>query len=671
MIPKNRIKFLFFNIFLIAIFFPSMASSEIFCVQSQNDLINALDVASGNNENDILHIVEGAELDNFTLPSEVGHLIQLKGSYSSNCVDRTNAPKTVSQLNQPMSPQKSSTMPQQNTTGPIPPKEVLAKTEIVSGAALSGGVDITVLGVPGYAWRHGCGPTAVGMVVGFWDETGCSDLFDGGSSTQTSSVDQGIASEGSSSNPLHYEDYSLPLDSYPNMSLDKSELPAGDEHISDSIADFMYTSWSSSNNYYGWSWSNHIEQSFSNYAQLRNSSYVPSTQTYYYGSTLTWGVLTSEIDAQRPMVFLVDSSGSGSTDHFVTVVGYRLDGTTQYYGCLDTWSPYDTIRWVRFRGLSSGYSWGVWGGYSFQLTCTNDTPDFTPNDLTGDGTADVLIRNSNFGVLYMIKMDSGTADFESVSALDKTAWNVAGLGDLTSDGTADVLIRHNTFGVLYMIEMDGAIPIISSVTGLDKATWDVEGIADLTGDGTDDILIRHTTAGVLYMVKMDSGSTVIAPVTALDKTTWSVEGMGDLTGDGTADILIRNNTFGVLFMVKMDSGTATFESVSALDKTAWGVAGVGDLTGDGTADILIRHTTFGTLYMINMDGATPAIASVTGLDKTTWDVENVSDLTGDGKEDILIRHTTAGVLYMVKMDSGTAVIAPVTALDKATWNVMP
>ncbi len=295
----------------------------------------------------------------------------------------------------------------------------------------------------------------------------------------------------------------------------------------------------------------------------------------------------------------------------------------------------------------------------------------TKGDLSGDGTADVLIRNNTFGVLYMVKMDSGTAAFESVSALDKTAWDVAGIGDITGDATADVLIRHNTFGALYMIETNGGSPTIASVTGLDKTTWDVEGVADLTGDGTDDILIRHTTAGVLYMVEMDSGTAVIAPVTALDKTTWNVEGMGDLTGDGTADILIRNNTFGVLFMIKMDSGTAVFASVSALDKTAWDVAGVGDLTGDGTADILIRHNTFGALYMINMDGATPVIASVTGLDKATWDVENVSDLTGDGKEDILIRHTTAGVLYMVKMDSGIAAIAPVTALDKATWNVMP
>ena len=33
--------------------------------------------------------------------------------------------------------------------------------------------------------------------------------------------------------------------------------PAG-AHTSDSVADFMHTSWSADGNYYGWSWSNYI-----------------------------------------------------------------------------------------------------------------------------------------------------------------------------------------------------------------------------------------------------------------------------------------------------------------------------------------------------------------------------------------------------------------------------
>jgi hypothetical protein len=56
--------------------------------------------------------------------------------------------------------------PQQSTTGPIPPPEVAPKN--ADGASGSATAEVT-LAVPGYFWRHGCGPTAVGMVVGYYD----------------------------------------------------------------------------------------------------------------------------------------------------------------------------------------------------------------------------------------------------------------------------------------------------------------------------------------------------------------------------------------------------------------------------------------------------------------------------------------------------------------------
>ena len=43
-----------------------------------------------------------------------------------------------------------------------------------------GALDQTVIGaVPPYLWRHGCGPTAAGMVMGYWDGQGFPDLIPG------------------------------------------------------------------------------------------------------------------------------------------------------------------------------------------------------------------------------------------------------------------------------------------------------------------------------------------------------------------------------------------------------------------------------------------------------------------------------------------------------------
>jgi len=255
--------------------------------------------------------------------------------------------------------------PQQSKTGPEPPPGVKPKLPVVP--LMPGGLEQT-LPVPGYRWRHGCGPTAVGMVVGYYDMQGYEDLIPGSAATHTETVSQCIASQANAGNPKHYEDYCLPMDDTTTSILpDKSEPPSGDEHPNDSIADFMKTSWSAVNNRYGWSWSNDVGPAFSSYVNLRNSSYGPFWTEYYMSNgTLNWSVLTTEINNGRPMVFLVDTDANGQTDHFVAVVGYR-DSPTQQYGCLDTWIPPDVIRWCEFKAMAQGQSWGVAFGWSFRL----------------------------------------------------------------------------------------------------------------------------------------------------------------------------------------------------------------------------------------------------------------------------------------------------------------
>jgi Peptidase C10 family len=264
-------------------------------------------------------------------------------------------------------------IPQQNTSGPEPPEGV--KPAIKDTRPLVKILDKEISGVPGYQWRHGCGPTAVGMILGYYDGNGFPDIISGDASTQTSAVDQAIASEDTSLNPQHYEDYSLPDDSgQPSPLNDKSEAPAGDEHTNNCVADFMRTSWSSEGNYYGWSFSNMIGPAFQNYVSLASSYSASSTD--YYPSTMTWSILTTEIDNDRPMILLVDTDGDGYTDHFVTATGYRTSSGYQEYGCLDTWSPYDTVRWERFRPMASGDAWGIWGGTTISISDPSGVDDW-------------------------------------------------------------------------------------------------------------------------------------------------------------------------------------------------------------------------------------------------------------------------------------------------------
>jgi hypothetical protein len=261
-------------------------------------------------------------------------------------------------------------LPQQSKTGPTPPSEVIRRDSL---KAADGPVDVSsevTLPVPAYAWRHGCGPTAVGMVVGYYDAKGFADLIPGSAQTQTNAVNQAIASGGDIGSPnqpgqeRHFEDYAMPIDYSPNMIQDDYLTRGRPAHNEDSLADFMNTSKSTYNNYYGWSWSSDVGSAFTRYIKKQNPGYDPIYH-FYYSASLSWPLLTSEIDAGRPMVFLVDSDGDGSTDHFVPIIGYRTSPTLQY-ASWDTWST-TTIRWENFTGMASGIPWGIWGGWTFQI----------------------------------------------------------------------------------------------------------------------------------------------------------------------------------------------------------------------------------------------------------------------------------------------------------------
>lgn len=241
-------------------------------------------------------------------------------------------------------------------------------------------------------WRRGSAPTAVGMILGYYDTHGYPNLFPGDTGEQTNEVNQLIASEGDATHPRHYEDYCLPMDEWPNpIQPDKSSTAlVKDRHLSDCLADYMFTSWSEFGCHYGetvvmdqYGYMDYIGGGFVQYVWYKGSAnYAPNYRAYTMGEvrgeeayTLTWSVLTRQIDNNRPMVFAVDDDADGFVGHgefsqwiicdtIVAVIGYR-DTPRQQYGCLDT--RHSDIRWYDFAPVASGQPFGVYAGWSFTL----------------------------------------------------------------------------------------------------------------------------------------------------------------------------------------------------------------------------------------------------------------------------------------------------------------
>ncbi len=268
---------------------------------------------------------------------------------------------------------------QQSTTGPEPPPG------IYMGSTEKSGTQVVIEGVPAYIWRHGCGPTAAGMVIGYWDMHGKSQLVPGESGSQNSAVnemmasDNGIISCGATSYEDHYRSYSCPRDDSGPIEPDKSET--GGAHPSECLGDFMHTSWSSDYNRYGWSYFDKVDDAMIEYTGFIYPDYQPVTQEIYFWD-FSWEQFKAEIDSGRPIVLLVDTDGNGDTDHFVTAIGY--DDSKMEYACLNTWD-YD-IHWFDFVEIQPGASWGIYGFTLLDWTCCVDSD--------GDGFGDAGVPNN-------------------------------------------------------------------------------------------------------------------------------------------------------------------------------------------------------------------------------------------------------------------------------------
>jgi hypothetical protein len=208
------------------------------------------------------------------------------------------------------------------------------------------GTPTSLSNVPAYNWYHGCGPTAAASIMGYYDVHGYTNLFDASgwdAVKLTGNVQDQISS------PAHNAKYD------PNPDVPDSILPVPPKT---SIADWFKTS---VNQGYGWSWLSDAwgpNGAFGGYATYRG--YHCATDWRTSTSSTGWTDFVAEINAGRPVMFLVDSDGDGGTAHFVPAFGFEDRGANgKWYECYTTWTEDETPAWYQYRAMSSSYPWGV------------------------------------------------------------------------------------------------------------------------------------------------------------------------------------------------------------------------------------------------------------------------------------------------------------------------
>jgi YD repeat-containing protein len=160
-------------------------------------------------------------------------------------------------------------------------------------------------------------------------------------------------------------------------------------------------------------------------------------------------------------------------------------------------------------------------------------------DFDADHKADILWRNFRTGQNYLYPMDGRTIKPTEgyIRSVVDMNWKIVGIGDFNGDGSADILWRNSSTGENYIYLMNGTSVLTEGyIRTIADQSWKIAGIRDFDGDGKADVLWRNSATGQNYIYFMD-GLTIKPTegyIRTVADTAWTVAGVGDLDGDGTA-----------------------------------------------------------------------------------------------------------------------------------------
>jgi len=271
-------------------------------------------------------------------------------------------------------------------------------------------------------------------------------------------------------------------------------------------------------------------------------------------------------------------------------------------------------------------------------------------DVNGDGWPDLVVDNqyqsednfSNGSVSVLLNNGNGTfGTAVEYGSGGNSPWWVA-VGDLTGNGTADIVVVNETF-VGNVGFSPGAVSVLlgnGDGTFQAAATYNSGGligwafaIADVNGDGKPDLVVANV-ANNDYIdgkvsVLLGNGNGTFQPAVSYSSggVTASSIAVADVNGDGKPDLVVANpchqenklgNCTGFEELdVLLGNGDGTFQAPVSFGTGGYvGVESflftslkIGDLNGDGRPDLVVANTGSNTVgVLLNTFTATTATA---------------------------------------------------------------
>jgi hypothetical protein len=286
------------------------------------------------------------------------------------------------------------------------------------------------------------------------------------------------------------------------------------------------------------------------------------------------------------------------------------------------------------------------------LTITVNNPGVTKlrNDLNADGTADILWRNTQSGIVVAWLMNDAAIASTGVLAGVPMIWQIMGMGDVNADGFADVIWRNTTNGVVAVWLMDGLTITSVGFPGAASLNYVIKGIGDVDGNGTADIVWRDTLTGATAVWLMNGSTIASSGFPRGVPLEWEIAGMGDVNADGKDDVIWRNTTNGVVAVWLMDGLTVTSVGFPGAASLSYVIKQIGDMDGNGTADIVWHDTLTGAVAIWLMNGPTIAFAGFPGGVPPEWEMTGMGDVNADGMADLIWQNRASGAVALWLMN---------------------
>jgi hypothetical protein len=323
-------------------------------------------------------------------------------SLSISSANQANIGLDEKNISQNMNHRKQDAQAAWNALDKMTDTALSVKSESVAASA-SYNYQKTVSDVPIFYWEHGCSPTSSAMVLGYWRNLGLTRLPD----------DDGINTT--------------------------TLLPNGDP-LNQALATEMGTS--SFLGQDGWTWPWMIAHGIGRVINIAGYPYISSSAV---DTLLSWPMIQSEIDANRPFVlsvFSINFSTLSFWGHSYAVVGYGYDSwlSTKYIEVYTTW-PDDPHKYITFFSWDGAMNTYVRPDYTYSITSSAGS----------NGQIDpVGIINAPVGTnkTYTITPASGYIVDEILVDNQKVTLNPYSFEDITSDHTISVTFTPSICSML-------------------------------------------------------------------------------------------------------------------------------------------------------------------------------------------------------------------------------